>query len=197
MTTLMPLPRLEELPVAVKGGLDPAAVGDALRRLQLHVWSLGAPLRELQGARAAAPEIPVVAEGGAARREAVTLVRAASAFAERIEADAVREANRRLRDADDEVRRRGADIAAREVAVAALERELEARRSALVEETRRAAEAEASRLVEDATREAADIVSEARAEAERRLEWARGQAELILRRARAAAEQGHHIRRAG
>lgn len=199
MTTLMPLPRLEELPSIAKGGLDPAAVGDALRRYQLHVASLSAQLRELQEVRAAAAPAaaPVAIEGHAARAEAVGLVRAAAEFAERIEADAVREAERRLREANDEIRRRGADVAAREAVAAALERELEARREALAGEIRREAEAEAARLVEAAAREAADVVAEARAEAERRLEWARAQAELILRRARAASDQVPAVRRAG
>ena len=189
---LMPLPRIEELPVAENEGFGRDAVARAFQRFELYVDSLRGQVRELQAARPAEPadEAPAtVSERGGTRADALQLVQAAAAFAETLERDAQEAARRAVASAEEEVRERVARLAERETEVAKTLRELDATRETFREEARRAAEAEAARIVEDARAQAADVVRKARGEVERQLEWARAQSAGVLRRARAGAAE--------
>jgi hypothetical protein len=181
---LSPLPRIEELPTARRNGLDRDAVQDAFRTFERLIGSLRGQLRELQEAPA-----PAAAEPQTARGEGLELIQAAAAFAETLERDARQTAGARLAAADADIRERSERLAARETEIASLGRELDERHRAAVDEARRAAEAEASRILDEARAEAADRASQSRAETERRLEWARAQSDAILRRARNEAAE--------
>jgi predicted ribosome quality control (RQC) complex YloA/Tae2 family protein len=202
--SLTALPRLEDLPR--KGdGYDADKVREAFESFRRHSAQLQAQLRVLQ----AASRSPQAVEptGHAVRMDALHLIRAASEFADTVEADAQRASEAQLGKTEEEVRRRRREQQEREAEIERYRQESERQRAEMLNAARsevrellananrdatqelREAEAKGSRLLEQARHQATELTNAARAEVEQTLEWARAQASTILARAQTGAEQ--------
>ena len=202
--SLTALPRLEDLPR--KGdGYDPDGVSEAFEAFRRHSAQLQAQLRVLQAASRSGQTVEPT--GHAVRMDALHLIRAASEFADTLEADAQRASEAQLSKTEEEVRRRRREQQDRDADIERYRQESERQRAEVLNATRnearellananrdatqelREAEAKGSRLLEQARHQATELTNATRAEVEQTLEWARAQAAAILSRAQTGTEQ--------
>ena len=202
--SLTALPRLEDLPR--KGdGYDPDGVSEAFEAFRRHSAQLQAQLRVLQAASRSGQTVEPT--GHAVRMDALHLIRAASEFADTLEADAQRASEAQLSKTEEEVRRRRREQQDRDADIERYRQESERQRAEVLNATRnearellananrdatqelREAEAKGSRLLEQARHQATELTNATRAEVEQTLEWARAQASAILSRAQTGTEQ--------
>jgi F0F1-type ATP synthase membrane subunit b/b' len=201
---LTSLPRLEDIPPTVGGGLDPDRVRDAFDSFRRHALQLQAQLRVLQAAGTSASMEPT---GHAVRMDALHLIRAAAEFADALERDAQSASAAQMGRAEEEIRRGQRELQEHEAEVERYRDESERQRAEIMNAAKnearellatsnrdataelREAEARASRLLEQARHQATELTNSARAEVEQTLEWARQQASAIMGRAQQGAEQ--------
>jgi predicted ribosome quality control (RQC) complex YloA/Tae2 family protein len=202
--SLTALPRLEDLPQ--KGdGYDMDAVSEAFEAFRRHSAQLQAQLRVLQAASRSGQTVDPT--GHAVRMDALHLIRAASEFADTLEADAQRASEAQLGKTEEEVRRRRREQQDREAEIERYRQESERQRAEVLNQTRnearellananrdatqelREAEAKGNRLLEQSRHQATELTNATRAEVEQTLEWARAQATAILGRAQTGTEQ--------
>src|SRR5919201_6293015 len=144
---LTPLPRVEDLQARPDGGLDPEQVRDAFESYRRHATQLQVQLRVLQ---AAARTGQVEPTGHAVRMDSLHLIRAAADMADTIERDAQTASATQLRRTEEEVTRR--------------QRELQERESD-VERYRQESERQRAEMLNDANKEARDLLARSNAEA--------------------------------
>ncbi len=199
---LTSLPRIEDVPFS-DHGYDPDQVRSAFDSFQRHVAQLQAQLRVLQAAGRTSME----PSGHAVRMDALHLIRSAAEFADALERDAQTASATQLSRAEEEIRTRQQEAAARESDVERFRQESERQRQEILGVARnearellansqresqqelREAEARGNRLLEQARHQATELTNSARAEVEGTLEWARAQAASIMTRAQQGAEQ--------
>ena len=199
---LTSLPRIEDVPFA-DHGYEPDQVRSAFDAFQRHVAQLQAQLRVLQAAGRTSME----PSGHAVRMDALHLIRSAAEFADALERDAQTASATQLSRAEEEIRLRQQESAARQAEVERFRQESERQRQEILGVARnesrellanaqresaqelREAEARGNRLLEQARHQATELTNAARAEVEGTLEWARAQAASIMTRAQQGAEQ--------
>ena len=199
---LTSLPRIEDVPFS-DHGYDPDQVRSAFDSFQRHVAQLQAQLRVLQ----AAGRTSLEPSGHAVRMDALHLIRSAAEFADALERDAQTASATQLSRAEEEIRLRQQESAARQAEVERFRQESERQRQEILGVARnearellansqresaqelREAEARGNRLLEQARHQATELTNAARAEVEGTLEWARAQAASIMTRAQQGAEQ--------
>jgi predicted ribosome quality control (RQC) complex YloA/Tae2 family protein len=202
--SLTALPRLEDLPRS-GDGYDTEQVREAFEAFRRHTSQLQAQLRVLQAASRSGQSVEPT--GHAVRMDALHLIRAASEFADTLEADAQRASEAQLSKTEEEVRRRRREQQDHEAEIERYRQESERQRAEMLNQTRnevrelvananrdatqelREAEAKGNRLLEQARHQATELTNSARAEVEQTLEWARAQATAILSRAQTGTEQ--------
>ncbi|MGD0273539.1 MAG: hypothetical protein ABSB96_07415 [Gaiellaceae bacterium] len=199
---LTSLPRIEDVPFT-DHGYDPDQIRSAFDSFQRHVAQLQAQLRVLQAAGRTSME----PSGHAVRMDALHLIRSAAEFADALERDAQTASATQLSRAEEEIRTRQQESAARQADVERFRQESERQRQEILGVARsearellansqresaqelREAEARGNRLLEQARHQATELTNAARAEVEGTLEWARAQAASIMTRAQQGAEQ--------
>jgi F0F1-type ATP synthase membrane subunit b/b' len=198
---LLPLPRVDDLPLA-RDGYDRARVEDAFDIFERQLGTLQARISVLEAA----------GDGGmpgahAVRMDALHLIRTAAEYAETLERDAVDAVARQMENARSEMRGNMERLAEQLAEFAQQREDFERERQALLaearreaselravarrdaDELRRDAEARATRLVEQARHEAIEVTNSTRVEVERTLDWSRRHSETVLNRAREGAER--------
>jgi F0F1-type ATP synthase membrane subunit b/b' len=198
---LMPLPRVEDLPLA-KDGYDRARVADSFDVFERQLGNLQARISVLEAAGSAGNP-----GAHAVRMDALNLIRGAAEYAETLERDAVDAVARQLEHARSDMQGAMANLAERLSELARRRDEFERERAELLAEARRIgedmraaaqrdadellrdAELRASRLIEKARHDATELTNSARVEVERTLDWARRHSETMLNRGREGAER--------
>ena len=186
--SLMPLPRVEDLPSAADG-YDREKVREAFDAFRRHTTQLQVQLRVLQASGQGAEPT-----GHAVRMDSLHMIRAAAEMADTIERDAQTASAAQLRRTEEEVARRQRELQERVGEMDRYRQESERQRAELVNaakaEARKTtqeaeqqaskeiaeAESRAARLLEQARHQATELTNATRAEVEQTLEWARGQA---------------------
>ena len=166
---LTSLPRIEDVPFT-DHGYDPDQVRSAFDAFQRHVAQLQAQLRVLQAAGRSSME----SSGHAVRMDALHLIRSAAEFADALERDAQTASTTQLSRAEEEIRTRQQEMAARTVEVERFRQESERQRQEILGVARN----ESRELLANAQREASQELRESEARGNKLLEQARQRAKL-------------------
>jgi F0F1-type ATP synthase membrane subunit b/b' len=178
---LTSLPRVDELRRSDRG-FDEAQVTQAFEAFRRHITQLQTQLRVLQAAGRGGETQPT---GHAVRMDALHLVRAAAEFADTLEKDAQDAAARQIRRAESEIGDKQREFHKVELQIEQQRQEAERRRNELLNEARK----EARDLLGKAEREARQQGQEAEARGARLLEQARHQAVELTNSVRAEVDQ--------
>jgi cell division septum initiation protein DivIVA len=200
---LLPLPRVEDIPVT-RDGYDRARVEDAFAVFERQLGTLQARLAVVETTSAAGGGLP---SAHPVRMDALHLIRSAAEYADTLERDAVDAVARQLEQARADMQGGVEHLAERLRELAQRREEFERERQAMLaearrqaaellsaaqgdaDELRRDADARATRLVEHARHDATELTNSTRVEVERMLDWARRHSETVLDRAREGAER--------
>ena len=177
-TSLTALPRLEDLPKS-GDGYDTEKVRDAFEAFRRHSAQLQAQLRVLQAASRSGQSVEPT--GHAVRMDSLHLIRAASEYADTIEADAQKASEAQLSKTEEEVRGRRREQQDREAEIERYRQESERQRAEMLNNARN----EARELLANANRDATQELREAEAKGSRLLEQSRHQATELTNSARA------------
>jgi vacuolar-type H+-ATPase subunit H len=178
---LTSLPKVDELGRSDRG-FDEAQVSTAFEAFRRHITQLQTQLRVLQAAGRSSDAQP---SGHAVRMDALHLVRAAAEFADTLEKDAQDAATRQIRRAEGEISDKQREFHKVELQIEQQRQEAERRRNELLNEARK----EARDLLSKAERDAKQQVQEAEARGARLLEQARHQAVELTDSVRAEVDQ--------
>ncbi len=180
--SLTALPRVDELRHSEGGGFEEAQVTQAFEAFRRHITQLQTQLRVLQAAGRSSDVQP---SGHAVRMDALHLVRAAAEFADALEKDAQGAAARQIGRAEGEISDKQREFHKTELQIEQQRQEAERRRNELLNEARR----EARELVSKAEKDSKQFVQEAEARGDRLLEQARHQAVELTNSVRAEVDQ--------
>jgi vacuolar-type H+-ATPase subunit H len=175
------MPRVDELKRSERG-YDEAQVGQAFESFRRHITQLQTQLRVLQAAGRGQEVQPT---GHAVRMDALHLVRAAAEFADSLEKDAQEAAARQIRRAESEISDKQREFRKTEVQIEQQRQDAEGRRNELLNEARK----EARDMLSKAERDSRAHVQEAEARGDRLLEQARHQAVELTNAVRAEVDQ--------
>jgi vacuolar-type H+-ATPase subunit H len=180
-SSLTALPRVEELRRSDRG-FDEAQVTQAYDSFRRHITQLQTQLRVLQAAGRGGEFQPT---GHAIRMDALHLVRAAAEFADALETDAQEAASRQIRKAEVDISDKQREFHKTELQIEQQRVEAEARRNELLNEARK----EARDMLAKSERDARQHVQDAQARGDRLLEQARHQAVELTNSVRAEVDQ--------
>jgi vacuolar-type H+-ATPase subunit H len=178
---LTSLPRVDELARSDRG-FDEAQVSQAFEAFGRHITQLQTQLRVLQAAGRTGEGQPT---GHAVRMDALHLVRAAAEFADAMEKDSQDAASRQIRRAEAEIADKQREFHKQELQIEQRRQEAEQRRNELLNDARK----EAGELVSKAERDSKKQLQEAEAKGSRLLEQARHQAVELTNSVRAELDQ--------
>jgi len=179
--SLTALPRVDELNRSDRG-FDEGQVTQAYESFRRHITQLQTQLRVLQAAGRGQEAQPT---GHAVRMDALHLVRAAAEFADSLEKDAQDAAARQIRRAETEISDKQREFHKTELQIEQQRQDAEGRRNELLNEARK----EARDMLAKAERDSRNHVQEAEARGDRLLEQARHQAVELTNAVRAEVDQ--------
>jgi vacuolar-type H+-ATPase subunit H len=179
--SLTALPRVDELRRSDRG-YEEQQVTQAFESFRRHITQLQTQLRVLQAAGQGGQAQP---SGHAVRMDALHLVRAAAEFADTLEQDAQDAAARQIRRAETEISDKQREFHKTELQIEQQRLDAETRRNELLNEARK----EARDMLAKAERDSRQHVQEAEARGDRLLEQARHQAVELTNSVRAEVDQ--------